>query len=315
MEQDLARFTGSLVGTAVGDSLGSRREGSSDFQEVLEIAPRYTDDTAMMIGVAESLIEARGFHYFHMAERFIRNYAREPWRRYGSTPPRIFRMMQSGRMGFGMLDREILPGGSWGNGGAMRVAPVGLLYHDDPAALRDIAGQTAGITHSHELALEGAAVQAFAIALALRIDPRKLDTKEFLNTLRTFTKPGPFLEKLKAVMRLLDEKPERDEVVRQLGNGVAAVDSVPAAVYSFLAHTSFEKAVSYAVSLGGDADTIGAMTGAIAGACYGVDGIPERWKAPLENRAYIEDLAKKLWVLKKEMAGKRGVPAGTEGTG
>ncbi len=104
MAQDrLERFIGCLVGTAVGDSLGAQREGASGFAEVWEIGPRYTDDTVMTLGVAESLVEAKGFHYFHMAEKFVKNYEREPWRRYGSTSPRIFRMMRSGRLGFGML--------------------------------------------------------------------------------------------------------------------------------------------------------------------------------------------------------------------
>jgi poly(ADP-ribose) glycohydrolase ARH3 len=302
MDQKRSKFIGSLIGTAVGDSLGAQREGASDFQEALEIGPRYTDDTVMTIGVAESLIEAKGFHYFHMAEQLVRNYEREPWRRYGSSPPRVFRMMRNGRMGFGMLDREIFPKGSWGNGAAMRVAPAGLLYHDDPGLLREIVEQTAGITHSHELALEGAVVQARAVALAVRTDPQDIRRKEFLGALRIFAKPGPYQEKLKAVIRLLDgAKVERENVVRELGNGVAAVDSVPTAVYCFLAKPDFESAVRYAVSLGGDADTIGAMTGAIAGACYGVEGIPARWKVPLENREYIETLAKKLYELKESL--------------
>ncbi len=315
MEQNLSKFIGSLIGTAVGDSLGARREGASDFQEVLEIGPRYTDDTAMMIGVAESLAEVRGFHYYHMAERLIQNYEREPWRRYGSSPPRVFRMMKSGRLGFGMLDRNIFPGGSFGNGAAMRVAPVGLLYHDDPGMLREIAYQTAGITHSHDLALEGAAVQACAVALAVRMDPRSARKEEFLETLRIFTKPGPYQDKLKSVTRLLEGDPEKEEVVQALGNGAQAVNSVPTAVYSFLANPDFESALVYAVSLGGDADTIGAMTGAIAGACFGIEGIPARWKVPLENSEYIENLARKLWEVKEELDMRRAGPAGTGGTG
>jgi len=301
MDDKSDRFIGSLIGTAVGDSLGAQREGTSGFQEVREIGSRYTDDTVMTIGVAESLIEAKGFHYFHMAEQFIRNYELEPWRRYGSAPPRVFRMMKSGRLGFGMLDRDIFPEGSYGNGAAMRVSPVGLLYHDDPATLREIACQTAAITHSHELAIEGAALQACAVALAVQTESGKVRVNEFLGTLRMFTKPGPYQEKLKAVIKLIETDPDKIEqadVVRELGNGVQAINSVPTAIYCFLANPDFESALIYAVSLGGDADTIGAMTGAIAGACYGIGQIPARWKVPVENREHIETLARKLWALK-----------------
>jgi poly(ADP-ribose) glycohydrolase ARH3 len=301
MDQKLSKFTGSLIGTAIGDSLGSRFEGATGFPNATELGRRYTDDTAMTIGVAESLIEHKGYDYWSMADRFIKNYEHEPWRRYGSGPPRIFRMMQSGRLGFGMLDRDIFPGGSFGNGAAMRVAPVGLLYHDDPRLLREVAYHTAGITHSNELALEGAAVQACAVALATLADPQNINRKEFLGALRMFTLPGPYQEKLKMIIKFLDDPPGREEIVKALGNGVEALNSVPTAVYSFLLNPGFEAAVVYAVSLGGDADTLGAMTGAIAGACYGSGGIPARWVEEVENRDYIERLAKQLWEVKKNL--------------
>lgn len=305
MPDKRSRFIGSLVGTAVGDSLGAQREGSRDFQEVLEIGPRYTDDTAMTIGVAESLIEAKGFHYFHMAERLMRNYEREPWRRYGTSPPRIFRMMKGGRLGFGMLDREIFPAGSYGNGAAMRVSPVGLLHHDDPAALREIAYQTAGITHSHELALEGSALQACAVALAVRADPQAFSRTEFVGALRMFTRSDEYQQRLKTVARLLEREADRADVVRELGNGVEALNSVPTAIYCFLSRGDFESALIFAVSLGGDADTIGAMTGAIAGACYGIDAVPARWRVPVENRDHLEELGQKLWELQQTAARER----------
>jgi poly(ADP-ribose) glycohydrolase ARH3 len=299
MDLGLAKFIGSLIGTAVGDSLGARFEGATGVQTVREIGPRYTDDTAMTIGVAESLIENKGFNYWHMAEQFIKNYEREPWRRYGSGPPRIFRMMQSGRMGFGMLDRDLYPGGSFGNGAAMRIAPVGLLYHDDPPSIREISYHVSGITHSHELGLEGAALQACAVALAVLADPQDVRHRDILGALRLFTRPGPYQEKLKAIIRLLDEKPSKEDIIAQLGNRTEALHSVPTAIYSFLAHKDLESAVVFAVSLGGDTDTIAAMTGAIAGACYGIENIPDEWRTKVENRELIETLGQKLWDVKK----------------
>jgi poly(ADP-ribose) glycohydrolase ARH3 len=201
-----------------------------------------------------------------------------------------------------MLDRNIFPGGSFGNGAAMRVSPVGLLYHDAPLTLREIAYHTAGITHSHEQALEGAAIQACAIALAVLADPKTVSSAEYLGTLMMFSLPGgPYQNKLKAIVRLLDANAGQEQIVAELGNGVEAINSVPTAVYAFLSHRDFEGAVGYAVSLGGDADTIGAMTGAIAGACYGLEGIPDRWRDKVENREYIEGLARKLLELKQNL--------------
>jgi len=76
-------------------------------------------------------------------------------------------------------------------------------------------------------------------------------------------------------------------------------NSVPTAIYSFpIQPNSFAEAVLYAISLGGDTDTIGAMTGAISGAYLGIESIPDNWKSKLENRLYIQELAEKLWNLK-----------------
>jgi poly(ADP-ribose) glycohydrolase ARH3 len=302
MKNKLSKFIGSLIGTAVGDSLGARMEGTPGFQPVHEIGQRYTDDTVMTLGVAESLIERRGYDYWDMTDRFVRNYEQEPWRRYGSGMPRIFRMMKSGRVGFGMLDRQIYPEGSFGNGAAMRVAPVGLFYYNDSRTLREIAYHTASITHSNELALEGAALQACAVALAVVTDPKNIRTREFVGALRMFTKPGPYQEKLKTIARLLDEKSGKVQVVKELGNGAEALNSVPTAIYAFLANLDFESSVTYAVSLGGDTDTIGAMCGAIAGACGGIENLPDRWKKRVENKETIELLATRLWEVKESLS-------------
>ena len=295
MEQKRSKFIGSLLGIAIGDALGARREGATTIEEVSDMAPRFTGNTAMMIGVAQSLVEHIDFDYQHMAEQLIQNYEHETWRRYDAATPRIFRKMRDGRIWEGMLDRELYPEGSPGNGSATRVVPIGLRYCKDPKLLRDIAYNSAGITHSHTLALEGAAVQACAVALAVLADPQGVTRKEFLGALRMFTQPGPYQEKLKAIIRLLGASHGKEEILAILGNSSHSLNSVPTAIYCFLANPDFESAVIYAASLGGDADTIAAMTGALAGACYGVEGIPQHWREKVEQRAYIEGLANDLW--------------------
>ena len=287
-----AKFIGSLVGTAIGDSLGADREGVSSFQEKKDIGPRYTDDTAMMIGVAESLIQCQGFDGEHMATTFIRNYEREPWRGYGSGPPRVFNLIKEG-VNWDKAAEEIYPGGSFGNGAAMRIAPLALFYYEDPEKLREIADKSSRITHTHSLAMEGAALEAYAISLALKEEP------EFLDKLKEFTKLEIYKRKLEGIDRLLDKKEDRKRIVRELGNGIEAVNSVPTAIYSFLANSSFTEALVYAVSLGGDTDTIGAMTGAIAGAWWSLTEIPFAWQRRLENGGYLEDLARGLWKIKE----------------
>lgn len=297
---EIFRFTGSLLGTAIGDSLGAKREGSFDISENREIGPRYTDDTAMMIGVAESLINCKGFNGEDMAERFVQNFFREPWRGYGLGPPRIFNMIHRDKKRWNeMLDRELYPGGSFGNGSAMRVAPLGLLYSDDPERLRDVVQKASMITHSHELAIEGAVIQAYAVALAVNTKPYQLNREKFIKRLIEFTRNRDYLDKLKILERFLKMGATKRDVINHLGNGIEALNSVPTALYSFLSNNDFEESLVYAVSLGGDADTIGAMTGAIAGAYYGIEKIPLRWIERAENKQYLIDLGEKLWERKR----------------
>jgi len=109
-----------------------------------------------------------------------------------------------------------------------------------------------------------------------------------------------YQEKLRKMEVLLKEAADELEVIEELGNWVEAYNSVPLAIYSFLANCGFRNTLNYAlmVSEGGDRDTISAMTGAIAGACYGIEEIPKEWRDKLENREYIEKLAEKLYETK-----------------
>jgi len=298
-----SKFVGCMLGCALGDALGSRYEGLSidDITSVdMGFVGRWTDDTHMMIGVAESLIECRGFNGEHMVWTFIRNWQREPWRGYGPGPPRVFRMILSGVPWFEAAKRLYGGSGSLGNGGAMRVAPIALLYYDDYEKLREVAYRSAMLTHAHELGMEGAVVQAYAIVLALRANA-SFSPRDYLEEVARFSKSDVYRNKLKKAIELLDEGDQKI-VVRELGNGVEAPNSVPTAIYCFAKnYYSYVKTVLYAVTLGGDADTIAAMAGAIAGAYHGEEGLPREWVERLEKAEYIKKLARELWTLRRSL--------------
>lgn len=295
------KFAGSMLGTAVGDALGAPIEGWGGSVEGKMVSGRYTDDTHMMIGVAESLIEKKKFDGKHMALTFMQNFYQEPWRGYGPGPPRVFRLIKKGEK-WNRASENLYSGGSYGNGGAMRVAPIGLFFYDDPEMLYQVACNCARITHAHPLGMEGAALQALAVALATGYNG-EAKPQGFLRELSEFIHSEVYRDKVDKIYRLLSKKGDKGTVVKELGNGIEAFNSVPSAIYSFLSNIdSFKEAVIYAVSLGGDTDTIGAMTGAIAGAYHGVKSIPGEWKDVLENKAkgrdYILDLACRLWKVK-----------------
>lgn len=97
------------------------------------------------------------------------------------------------------------------------------------------------------------------------------------------------------------------EVVQQVGNGIAAFEAVPAALYAFLRHPeSFTEAVLYALSLGGDTDTIASMTGALAGAYLGERAIPAVWRERVEGAARLRELADALLAIATRARGDRG---------
>lgn len=297
-----SKFLGALIGTGVGDALGAPFEGRHRIktEEIEAIAEKrkiltYTDDTHMMIGVAESLVRINGFDGEDMAYTFTKNYELEPFRGYGPGPPHIFRLIKGGEV-WDQVAQKLYRGGSYGNGSAMRIAPIGVFYHDSPGRLREVAYKSSQITHAHNLGKEGAALQAYAIALATNLEPSlAVDQGDFLAKLINHTQEEVYKQKLSRIEMLLTQQ-DGDKVVSELGNGIEAFNSVPTAIYSFLAQPdSFARAVLYAISLGGDTDTIGAMTGAISGAYLGFESIPHSWGSKLENKLYIEELAEKLY--------------------
>ena len=259
---------------------------------------RYTDDTEMMIGVAESLIENKGFNGADMALKFIQNYNVK--RGYGPGSKEVLRRIREGESWAEASGKLFGGKGSYGNGAAMRIAPVGLFYFDTPDVLWEIAYKSANITHSHELGKAGAALQAFAVALAVRGQK-----EDMLLKLKEVVKTDMYKGNVGKLKALLDEGATEKRVISELGNGVEAFESVPTAIYSFLRSGNFKDSVVYAISLGGDTDTIGAMTGAISGAYYGEAAIPKAWLERLEDgekgRRYIKKLAEDLCQLKLQL--------------
>jgi poly(ADP-ribose) glycohydrolase ARH3 len=266
---------------------------------------RYTDDTHMTIGIAESLVECHGFDGAHMANCFIKNYRKEPWRGYGPGPPKVFRLIESGQP-WDKAAGLVYPGGSFGNGSAMRVAPVGLLFWEEQVRLREVSSRSSLITHSHPLGIEGAVLQASAIALAVAASSEvPLDSRSFLSRLLAEATEEVYRDKLIKMESLLEHPENRSEVVYQLGNGIEAFNSVPTAIFAFLSHPQdFHSAIIYAISLGGDTDTIASMAGAISGAYLGIPAIPVNWLERLENRDCLSDLSDRLWRLVLESRDK-----------
>lgn len=291
---------GALVGTFVGDALGMPVEGWSasrieerhgEVDEMLDARMgrgTYTDDTQMMIATAKSLLAEGGVTPQHLAESYLDHY--DSRRGYGRGTVTVFEKWRKGAS-VTTAAKEVYDGGSFGNGGSMRIAPVGVAYADDVDRLEEAVRTVCGLTHAHPLGIGSSFLQALSVAKAYRgqdeVDPRVWvrDLKGKLPS--DLDEDGVLTSKLETLESHLERTSQPlvpGEVAREPGCSSRAYESVPGAIYAFLANVdSFRDALVYAVGIGGDTDTIGAMTGAIAGAYHGVSAVPDPWWEALEN--------------------------------
>jgi len=302
MEADLkAKYLGGMVGSALGDALGELAFWNPERKRLCALVERleeltYTDDTAMAIGLAASILEKRGIDQQHLGDTFSRNFNREPWRGYAPGPPAVFSLVRSGGISYVEAARSLFEGaGSLGNGAAMRIVPVGLVFHDSDC-LYEVAVASAEVTHAHPVGKDGAAVLARAIAQAVKLSPESnIPGELFTQRLIDFARTEEIRRKMELVRTLIREEAPPARAAPLLGRSVAVDESMPFAIYSFLRHPkSFEECLFCATLSGGDRDTLGAMACAISGAHLGLEAIPHSWRQKLENRPTIERLASSL---------------------
>jgi poly(ADP-ribose) glycohydrolase ARH3 len=299
------RLAGALAGTALGDALGRPFEGRRRVSErevaavIRSDAPlRWTDDTHMAIALAESLIAKGGeVDPQHLGDTFAAAYHDEPWRGYAGGPPRVFALVQQGSS-YEEAAASLYEGGSYGNGGAMRCAPVAMVAAPnlDRAAL--LAAAQARTTHAHPLGIDGAVLLACSIVHAVTVPADGHWTQELVDQVAERLGTAAMGERLRAIGALLPDTAALSRLAQDLGSGVAALESVPTALAVFLARRDDPVgAITEAILLGHDTDTVGAMTGALAGAHHGLSRLPRRLLARLEQRERLERLARELAAL------------------
>ncbi len=293
------RFAGTLIGCALGDAIGELAFGCRDREQLFERVQaadvlRYTDDTAMTIALAESLLAVGDVDGRSVGDAFRAHFEREPWRGYGPGPPRIFDTVSRGECDYEEAARRLYHGeGSFGNGAAMRIAPVGLCF-GGAVDLYEKVRTSAVVTHAHPVGVDGAAVQAKAVAVAL-CSEGALDADVFAAELIVFARTEEVRRKMERMRELLLRDAPAPQAARELGFSVAVHESMPFALYCFLRHPdSYGACLECAVLHGGDRDTMGAMAGAVSGARLGVEAIPADWWEKLENASAIGRLARRL---------------------
>lgn len=238
-----------MLGAIAGDVIGSVHEGTAFIEKdflLFESRSRFTDDTVLSVAVASSILTGEAFDC--SIRRWCRAY---PHAGYGH--------------GFGqwLARREAGPYNSFGNGSAMRVAPVAWAFDSLDDVLR-IAAASAEVTHNHPEGIKGAQATAAAIFAG-----RTGCTKQQIAAL---------LFDMFGYDCSMDMRALRDRG----GFDVTCQGTVPVAVAAFLQSADFEDAVRNAVSIGGDTDTLACIAGAIAEAFYG--GVPATIQVETLNR-------------------------------
>lgn len=285
-----ARARLSLDGLSVGDAFGETFFGETHEAvrriEARSLRPapwRWTDDTEMAVSVVQHLEEHGDVHdQDRLARRFAERMQDD--RGYGRGAYEILDGIREGRS-WRALSRNGFRGmGSFGNGAAMRVAPLGAFFADRALeTIREQAALSAEITHAHPEGIAGAIAIAVATALAWRSREGPLGS-EWLESVRDATPQGYTRDGLEEALALPDDATVID-AARALGNGsgVTAPDTVPLCLWIVSRHADdYERALWETVRALGDRDTTCAIVGGIVSLRVGRDAIPRAWLASRE---------------------------------
>ncbi|MEN6341585.1 MAG: ADP-ribosylglycohydrolase family protein [Methanospirillum sp.] len=277
------RVRGCLLGLAVGDALGAPFEGGDRPERWcrrMEPDGRFprragavTDDTLEAIAIAESLITCRGFSPPDLVVRLLAGFRAHP-EYYGPTSTQVFSLVEAGvdpSAAARIVHEE--RGSSRTNGPVMRGPPIGIVYAG--RAVGEVSMVAARLTHYDPVA---GAASGFVNRMASELCRGQSRKAAYLAALDDCRDPETL-----AVLGSWRAHP----IVPSLD----ALELAHAAVAVFMTTSTFAGAVEAAVNMGGDSDTLGAVTGALAGASYGVGAIPEEWLAPLEFRPRLVELA------------------------
>ncbi|HLD30780.1 MAG TPA: ADP-ribosylglycohydrolase family protein [Patescibacteria group bacterium] len=299
----LNKYKGCLIGLALGDVLGVpfefwKKENVAKYLDSHELETKYfsygdinfpagfySDDTAMTICLAKSLIE-KGFNLDDQFERY------QKWYLFGYATPFDDRSYGIGQQTLKALSRKIdfkkmngMDERAGGNGSLMRCAPIGLYYHGYTQEIKDNSLLASYITHDYHIS--GWTCIILNTILSFIIDG--YDKKQIFSEIKDLYKDTAPNEIIKIF--------EIDyNSMKEFNHNISgySVDTLKIALWSWLTSENYLESIKKVILLGDDADTFGAVTGAITGCYWGYDLIPAEYKLPIIKHDYIVNLAEKL---------------------
>ena len=324
------RFQGCFLGLAIGDALGypteflalpeiQERYGVNGIQDLPGNPALHSDDTQMSMSVANALIKAGHSGVENWMKVLVKEFLRwlrspENDRSPGNTSIKGCQQLEAG---IPWTETGLVQ--SKGCGAIMRVAPIGLYYHSDPAELRLAAWGSAVATHAHPTALVCAEVTAFCVSWAVagippedywpRIKVLQAESLESWDpVLGTSWKRAQYSstrEYLQAgwtqLLSELDKMPQAlaqdsADVCEVLGGGWGSDEALACALACVLKYPrDYAAAVKRGANTSGDSDSIASIAGAISGAYLGHNAIPKGWRKRIENRQTLIELSKQLY--------------------
>jgi ADP-ribosylglycohydrolase len=298
-EERLKRARVSLEGLSVGDGFGDQFFTAYNALNYIEYRAmplqywRYTDDTNMALSIYSVLRRRGEIDQDMLAGSFAKQY--HPSRGYGPAMHGLLGQIQLG-IPWQMAATGLFSGqGSYGNGAAMRVAPLGAYFADDLDAAVLQAHHSSEITHAHSEGIAGAIAVAIATGIAWRFreEEKKPSRKEFIDQILPYVPDSIVHEKIRHARDLADGC-SVGLAIAALGNGtgVSAQDTVPFVLWCAGERlNNYEEALWLTASGMGDVDTTCAMVGGIVSLYTGLEGIPSSWiesREPLPDWAFTE---------------------------
>jgi ADP-ribosylglycohydrolase len=305
----MARALESLEGLSCGDAFGEcffdHRNRTAEIRASRTLPPppwRFTDDTIMAVSICASLERHHGIEPQWLAESFVRQYA--PERGYGSAMNALLTRLDTigAASWFEEAQEQFDGAGSFGNGAAMRVAPVGAYFAHDLGLVLEHAALSAITTHCHPEGIAGAVAVAAATAIAWRDRGTAIAMKPtaFLEAVRAWTPESKVREGIDRALELPASTTPLDAALT-IGSGARATaqDTVPFALWSAARSLdSYEDALWETVNGGGDLDTNCAIVGGIVVMRSEARTIPREW---LRRREPLSSLLRAA--MKKEQDG------------
>jgi len=235
----------------------------------------------MALGIVEVLEQYQTIDQNALAHAFATNYRKNPARGYGGMAHRILQGISLGEDWRTLSSAAFNGMGSFGNGSAMRVAPLGAYFSDNLEHATEQARMSAEVTHAHPEGIAGAVAVAVAAAFvgACVNQQKPVPARDMLETVVEYT---PYSDTQAGIQKALSLglSGSVEQAVDSLGNGsrISAPDTVPFCLWCAARHLgNFEEALWTTVSGLGDRDTTCAIVGGIVILSTGIDGIPEKW--------------------------------------